>query len=332
MSLLFLNREDVTALLPMAECIEVVEAGLRTLARGGAVQPLRSAYWMPDRHGLLGVMPGMLEGLTAGEQPVAGIKVLTVVPDNYLHGEESHQGLVLLFEEERGHPLAILDASTITEIRTAAASAVATRALARQDAGDLAILGTGTQARSHLEAMRAVRSLRRVRVWSRNPESARRFAAREAERSGPEVEPVASAREAVAGADLICTVTAAKEPVLLGEWITPGAHINAVGACTAVTRELDAAAVSRSRLFTDRRESALAEAGDFLLARAEGAVTDAHLLGELGEVLEGTLPGRRSDDEITLFKSLGIAVEDLASGRYVYRKALAAGRGTSLAL
>lgn len=326
MPLLFLNREDVEALLPMEECIEVVEAGLRVLARGGAVQPLRSAHWMPDRHGLLGVMPGMLDGLTASDQPVAGIKVLTVVPDNYLHGEESHRGLVILFERERGAPLAILDASSVTAIRTAAASAVATRALARQDAGDLAILGTGTQARSHLEAMRAVRPLRRVRVWSRNPESARRFAEREG------VEPAASVREAVEGADLICTVTAAKEPVLAGEWIAPGAHINAVGACTATTRELDAAAVSRSRLYTDRRESAMAEAGDFLLARGEGAVTDEHLLGELGDVLEGKIPGRRSDEEITLYKSLGIAVEDLASGRFVYQKALAMGRGTVLDL
>jgi ornithine cyclodeaminase/alanine dehydrogenase-like protein (mu-crystallin family) len=326
MPLLFLNREDVEALLPMEECIEVVEAALRVLARGGAVQPLRSAYWMPDRHGLLGVMPGMLDGLNADDQPVAGIKVLTVVPDNYLHGEESHRGLVLLFEEERGAPIAILDASAVTAIRTAAASAVATRALARRDAGDLAILGTGTQARSHLEAMQAVRPLRRVRVWSRNPESARRFAEREG------VEPAASVQEAVEGADLICTVTAAREPVLAGEWIAPGAHINAVGACTAATRELDAVAVSRSRLYTDRRESAMVEAGDFLLARGEGAVTDAHLLGELGEVLEGTILGRRSDEEITLYKSLGIAVEDLASGRYVYRKALASGRGIALAL
>ncbi len=326
MPLLFLNHEDVEALLPMEECIEVVEAGLRVLARGGAVQPLRTAYWMPDRHGLLGVMPGMLDGLTADDQPVAGIKVLTVVPDNYLHGEESHRGLVLLFEEERGAPIAILDASAITAIRTAAASAVATRALARQDAGDLAILGTGTQARSHLEAMRTVRPLRRVRVWSRNPESARRFAEREG------VEPAPSVQEAVAGADLICTVTAASEPVLAGEWIAPGAHINAVGACTAKTRELDASAVSRSRLYTDRRESAMAEAGEFLIARDEGAVTDEHLLGELGDVLEGKLPGRGSDDEITLYKSLGIAVEDLASGRYVYQKALKTGRGTVLNL
>src|SRR4030095_5593025 len=153
------TRERAVHLRWTEGCVEVVEAGLRVMTQGGAVQPLRTAYWMPDRHGLLGVMPGMLEGLAAEGQPVAGVKVLTVVPENYLHGEESHQGLVMLFEQERGHPLAILDASAVTAIRTAAASAVATRALARQDAGDLAILGSGTQARSHLDAMRAVRSL-----------------------------------------------------------------------------------------------------------------------------------------------------------------------------
>ncbi len=314
MSLLFLDRAGVEALLPMAECIEVIEEALRALTRGEAVQPLRSAIWMPDRHGLLGVMPGMLGSLGHGD-PVTGVKVITVMPGNHAHGEESHQGMVLLFEQERGRPLAVLDATAVTAIRTAAASAVATRALAREDAGDLAILGSGTQARSHLEAMRAVRTLRRVRVWSRNPESARRFAEAEG------IETAASAREAIQGADLICTVTASTEPVLYGDWIAPGAHVNAVGACTPKARELDAMAVARSRLFVDRRESALAEAGDFLLAREEGAVTDAHILGELGEVLEGRVPGRQSAEEITLFKSLGIAVEDLAAGRHVYRKA-----------
>jgi ornithine cyclodeaminase len=323
MPFLHLSREDIEALLPMGECIEAVEGALRSLARGEGMQPLRSVHWMPDRHGLLAVMPGMLEG-------IAGVKVLTVIPENQLHGEESHQGMVLLFEAERGRPLALLDATAVTEIRTAAASAVATRALARADAGDLAILGSGTQARSHLEAMRAVRPLRRVRVWSRRPESARRFAEREGERLEMAVEPIPSVREAVEGADLICTVTAATEPVLLGEWIAPGAHLNAAGACTPRARELDGAAVARALLFADRRESLLAEAGDFLLAREEGAVTDGHLLGEIGEVLEGKIPGRRSDQEVTLFKSLGIAAEDIAAGALVYRKALAAGRGTTL--
>jgi alanine dehydrogenase len=329
MPFLFLNRADVEALLPMAECIEVVAAALRELARGDAVQPLRSSRWMPDRQGLIVVMPGMLGRREGG---VAGAKVLTVMPENYLRGEESHQGMVLLFDQEGGRPLALLEAGAVTGIRTAAASAVATRALAREGAGDLAILGSGVQARSHIEAMRAVRTLRRVRVWSRKLASAQRLAAEEGDRLGLAVEAVASAADAVAGADLICTVTAATEPVLLGEWIAPGAHVNAVGACTPNARELDGAAVARARLFTDRRESLLAEAGDFLLARGEGAVGDDHLQGELGEVLEGTIPGRRSGDEITLFKSLGIAVEDLAAGRFLYEKARAAGRGIELEL
>ena len=334
MPFLLLNGEEIASLLPMDECVEVMAEALRALARGEAVQPLRSVYWMPDRHGALAVMPGML-GLPddGGEKSlVAGVKVLTVIPDNRLHGEESHQGMVLLFEAERGKPVALLDATALTAIRTAAASAAATRALARQDAGDLAILGAGTQGRSHLDAMAAVRTLRRVRVWSRRPESSRDFAARETARTGIAIEAMATPREAVLGADLICTVTAAAEPILFGDWIAPGAHVNAAGACTPKTRELDGAAVARSRLFTDCRESLLAEAGDFLLARAEGAVADDHLLGELGEVLNGTLPGRTSPDEVTLFKSLGIAVEDLASGWHVYRKALAAGRGVALQL
>jgi ornithine cyclodeaminase len=330
MPILFLNRKDIELLLPMGECIEVVGEALRTLARGDAVQPLRSAIWTLDRHGLLVVMPGML-GASGGGDGVVGAKVLTVIPDNFTRGEDSHQGLVLLFDQLTGRPLALLDAGAVTAIRTAAASAVATRALAREDAGDLAILGTGVQARSHLEAMQAVRTLRRVRVWSRNLENARRLAAEEGERLGLAVEAVSSARAAVEGADLICTVTASTQPILLGEWIARGAHVNAVGACTPNARELDAGAVARSRLFTDRRESLLAEAGDFLLARGEGAVMDSHLLGELGEVLEGKIPGRRADGEITLFKSLGIAVEDLAAGRHVLEKAVAAGRGILLA-
>jgi len=329
MSFLFLKREDVESLLPMAECIEVVEEALRVLSRGDAVQPLRSAVWMPDRHGLVVVMPGML-GLQEGG--VAGAKVLTVIPDNFMRGEDSHQGLVLLFDQQNGKPLALLDAAAVTAIRTAAASAVATRALARQDAGDLAILGTGVQARSHLEAMRAVRTLRQVRVWSRNFANARRLAEEEGARLGLAIEPVSTAWQAVEGADLICTVTAATEPVLLGEWIAPGTHINAVGACTPNARELDGAAIARSSLFTDRKESLLAEAGDFLLARADGAIDDAHIQGELGDVLQGKIQGRRSNDEVTLFKSLGIAVEDLAAGRHIYSKALAAGKGTSLTL
>lgn len=322
-----ISGSDVTSLLPMGECVEVMAEALKTLARAEAVLPLRSAVWLPDRSGLLGVMPAYLES-----PRTIGLKAVTVMPGNHGTEYDSHQGVVLLFEAKHGSPLAVVDATSITAIRTAAVSAVATRILAQEDAGDLAILGSGEQARSHLEAMRAVRKLRRTRVWSRSPESAWEFANRESERHGLPIEPVASAREAVVGADLICTTTAAQEPVLLGDWLSPGAHINAVGACFPSSRELDTRAVVLSRLFVDRRESAEAEAGDFLIPKQEGAIGDEHIAGEIGEVLLGRVPGRRSAGEITLFKSLGLAIEDLAAAHHVYRKALATGGGISFAL
>jgi len=209
-------------------------------------------------------------------------------------------------------------------------SAVATLVLARDGASDLAILGAGTQARTHFLALREVRPLRRVRVWSRRRERAEELAAWAAGRYHLDATAVGSAREAVEGAGLVCTVTAAREPVLAGEWLEPGTHVNAVGACTPAARELDAVAVARARLFTDARESLMNEAGDFLLARQEGAVEDGHLQGELGELLLGRIAGRTAPEEITLFKSLGLAVEDLAAGIHVYHKALARGRGTPL--
>ena len=323
MNVLVLSYDDVTRLLTMDACIEVMADALRTTSRGGAVLPLRSVVWMPDRTGMIGLMPGFLEA------PISlGLKVVSIFPGNHGTGFDSHQGVVMLFDTRHGSPKAILDASSITAIRTAAVSGVATRALAREDAGDLALLGSGVQAATHLAAMRAVRKLRRVRVWSRNLANAQRFA----EKAPIAVEVAATVRDAVDGADLICTTTAAREPVLEGAWLAPGAHINAVGACFAVSRELDTAAVVRSRLIVDRKESTLAESGDFLLARAEGAIGDDHIAGELGAVLLGEVVGRRSNDEITLFKSLGIAIEDLAAAHYVYSQAVARGGGVSVPL
>jgi ornithine cyclodeaminase len=307
----------------MEACIDVMADALRTTSRGDAVQPLRSVVWMPDRKGLLGLMPGFL-----GEPRSLGLKVVTIFPGNHGTGYDSHQGVVMLYDTDHGSPLAIIDASSITAIRTAAVSGVATRALARDDAGDLAILGAGVQAVTHLDAMRAVRRLRRVRVWSRDRAHAQRFA----DASPMPVEVMPTARAAVEGADLICTTTAAREPVLEGAWLHAGAHINAVGACFASARELDTAAVVRARLIIDRRESTLNEAGDFLIPRAEGAIGDDHIAGELGDVLLGSVAGRRTPDEVTLFKSLGIAVEDLAAADYIYRRALATGTGVSVPL
>lgn len=311
-----LNQAQVTELLPMEECVEVMERALRTLAEGGAVLPLRTVLRLPDGRGIFGVMPAHL-----GSPSALGLKAIAVFPGNDGTLLDSHQGLVVLFSPETGAPIAIMDASSITAIRTAAVSAVATRALANRGAGDLALLGSGVQARSHLEAMAVARPLRRVRVWSPNAMRLAAFAAWAGDRFGVPVETVASAEAAVRGADLICTTTASRTPVVDAGWLGSGVHINAVGSSIPSARELDSSTVARARLVVDRRESALNEAGDFLIPRAEGAITDAHIVGELGEVLLGTVPGRRSSAELTVFKSLGLAIEDLAAAHHVLQKA-----------
>jgi ornithine cyclodeaminase len=324
---LVVNQAEVGSLLPMAACMDAMAAALRTLARGDARLPLRSVILLPDGRGAFAVMPAYL-----GDPPSIGLKAISVFPGNHASGLDSHQGAVLLFEAEHGRLAAVMDASSITAIRTAAVSGVATRLLAREDAGDLAILGSGVQAHTHLEAMAIARRLSRVRAWSRDPANVRAFVERAARRLGIQVEAVGSAREAVAGADLICTTTASHAPVLMGDWIAPGAHVNAVGASLSRDRELDTAAVVRSRLFVDRRESALAEAGDFLIPKAEGAFGDDHIRAELGELLLGTRPGRESGEAVTLFKSLGLAVEDVAAARLIYANAVRTGVGTWIEL
>ena len=317
-----LSQQEVIALLPMDECIEVMEAALRSLSQGDAQLPLRTVLRLPEGKGLFGVMPAQL-----GTPASLGLKAIGVFPGNEGSRLDSHQGLVLLFDPDTGTPIAVLDASSVTAIRTAAVSGVATRALARTDAGDLALLGTGVQARSHLEAMATVRQLRRVRAFGPNAERLARFVRWAADRFDIAVEPTANPREAVVGADLICTVSASKTPVVEGDWVNPGAHLNAVGSSIPTTRELDTRAVARGRLFVDRLESARNEAGDFLIPRQEGAITDAHILGELGDVLLGRVAGRTNPSDVTIFKSLGIAVEDLAAAHHVLRKAEAQGVG-----
>lgn len=300
---------------------------LETLARGDAVQPLRSAMHLPEGRGLLGMMPAWLGGID-----VHGIKAVSVFPGNHGTPYDAHQGAVLLFEGEHGCLVAVMDGSEITGIRTAAVSGLATRLLARSDARSLAILGSGVQAHHHLAAMCAVREIDQVRIWSRDPERSRSFASwaldEGAPNRAPVVEAVDTAEEAVRGADIICTTTCAGEPVLQGDWIATGTHINAVGSCLRSRRELDTKAVVRARLFVDRRESTLNEAGDLLIPMAEGAVTEAHIQGEIGDLLTGSAEGRRSPDEITLFKSLGIGVEDLAAAWHIHRKAVETGLGT----
>lgn len=328
---LLVSHREVAALLPMTECIDVMAGALAALARGGALLPLRQVVALPGTRNLLAMMPGQVG--TAGSDGVAlGAKVITVFPGNDATPYDSHLGVVLLFEAAHGRLLAIIDASSVTAIRTAAVSGLATRLLANPDAGDLAILGAGVQAMTHLEAMGAVRSLRRVRVWSRSADRCAGFAVAARARLGVTVEVSPDAESCVRGADIICTVTASREPVLMGRWIAEGAHVNAVGAALPAARELDTEAVRRSRLFVDRCESALAEAGDVLIPVREGAIGAGHILGEIGEILTGAAEGRRSSSELTLFKSLGLAIEDLAAARHIYERGVASGAGTWVAL
>ena len=323
-----MSHSDVLALLPMSECIDAMRHALRTLAQGGALLPLRQVVRLPDGRNAFALMPAALD-----DPPALGAKVITVFPGNDATLYDSHQGAVLLFDREFGRLIGILDASTITALRTAAVTAVATRELARPDARTLALLGAGVQAATHLESISLVRAIDEVRVWSRSGDRARRFAAA-IKAEGTTIVVCESARQATEGADIVCTVTSSREPVLFGDWIAPGTHVNAVGASLATSRELDSTAVAKARLYVDRRESTLNEGGDFLVPKREGLIGDDHIVGEIGELLVDPprISGRRSRDEITLFKSLGLAIEDVAAARRVYERAIATGAGTWLEL
>jgi ornithine cyclodeaminase/alanine dehydrogenase-like protein (mu-crystallin family) len=326
MDVTVLSAADVTKLLPMRDCIQVMRDALASLARGKALVPLRMVMRMPDASGFLGLMPGQI-GPDDGREGALGMKAVSVFPGNARRGIDTHQGAVLLFEAETGRLSALMDGATITAIRTAAVSGVATDLLARRDAEELAILGAGVQARTHLEAIAAVRPIRRVRIWSRNPEHAANLASEAAASSNASIEAVPTAEAAVRGADVVATVTASPEPVLQRPWLKDGAHINAVGSSIPTTREIDTATMAAVRLFVDRRESALNEAGDVLIPIREGAFAADHIQAELGDVIIGTDPGRRSAAELTLFKSLGLAVEDVASAAFILKRAQQTGVG-----
>jgi ornithine cyclodeaminase/alanine dehydrogenase-like protein (mu-crystallin family) len=322
--LLVLGGDDVKRLLPMEDCVELMESVLADLARGSVWQPLRFVVRPPEEPSLMGLMPAHRS------EPAAsyGLKVVCIFPSNAARGLDLHQGGVLLFDGETGALRALVDASAVTATRTAAVSAVATRVLARKDARRLAILGSGVQARSHLESMAAVCSFDSACVWSRNAEHARAFAA------GAQVpfavEAVETAEEAVRGADVVVTATSSPEPIVRGEWLAPGAHVNAVGSSIPTARELDAETVAAAALFADARESMVNEGGDYLFAVREAGIGPDHIRAELGEVLIGSREGRRSDDELTVFKSLGLAAEDLAAAEHVYTRAQAVGAGTAV--
>ncbi|HTS74012.1 MAG TPA: ornithine cyclodeaminase family protein [Gaiellaceae bacterium] len=316
--LLVLSHDDVRRLLPMDECIELMEAVLSDLARGRVWLPLRFTVQPPGEQSLMGLMPAH----RSEPQRAYGLKAICIFPENPARGLDAHQGGVLLCDGETGQLRALLDASAVTAVRTAAVSAVATRSLAREDAKEFAILGAGVQARSHLEALPHVRAFEKVRIWSRTPEHAQAVAA---EARLP-VEVAESAEAAVTGADVVVTATSSREPVVERAWLAPGAHVNAVGSSIPTARELDDATMAEAALFCDARESLVNEAGDYLLA---GLGPDS-IRAELGEVLTGSAEGRRDDEELTVFKSLGLGVEDLAAAEHVYERARAEGVGSAV--
>jgi ornithine cyclodeaminase len=320
MSVRILDEDDVRRLLPMSECIEVMAEALASLARGEVHNPLRFVVRPPEAPSLLGLMPAY----RGGQTPLWGLKSVVIAPGNAARGLDLHQGFVALFDGETGETRAIMNAGGITAVRTAAVTGVATRLLARQDARTLAILGAGVQGKANLEAMRAVRDFDRIVAWSRTPGRAAR------ELDG--VEEAATAEEAVRDADVVVTATSAPEPVVKREWLKDGAHVNAVGSSIPTTRELDTQTMVDAALFVDRRESTVNEAGDFLFPQREGAIGPDHIRAEIGELLIGAASGRTSDGELTVFKSLGLAVEDLAAAEHVLRQAEAENAGAVVSL
>jgi ornithine cyclodeaminase/alanine dehydrogenase-like protein (mu-crystallin family) len=324
MPVLVLGHDEVRTALPPDECAEAMAAVLAAHARGEAYMPLRMVMNPPSAPGIMGLMPSW----RGGEQPMFALKAICVMPGNPARGLDAHQGIVTLFDGEIGVPTAILDASAITEVRTAAVTAVATRLLAREDAKVLAILGAGVQGRAHLDALPRVREFESVRIFS--PTTAHAQALADA---APHLTVAPSAEDAVRGADVVVVATNSREPVLRREWLQAGTHVNAVGASLPSTREIDVATLAASALFVDSRESLRNEAGEYLLAVREGAIAgEDQVRAELGEVLAGLQPGRQDDNELTLFRSLGLAVEDLAAAEHAVASARRLGLGTEIEL
>jgi ornithine cyclodeaminase len=308
----FIDREEVARRLTYDVCIPLVRDAMVAFSTGETKQLLRSIIPLADGH-LFGIMPGAL-----GAKAPFGAKLISIFPENAAQGRQSHQGLIILFEPEAGTPVCILHAGEVTAIRTAAASAVATDALARSDATHLAILGTGEQAASHARAIDKVRKLDSITIWGRSAERANALAASMRSELGLDVIAMATAQQAVKDTDIVCTVTAASEPILKSEWVRPGTHINAVGSSHAGPVEIDNALVARARFFVDSREGVLSQGAEFLRAKHAGLIDDHHIVAEIGEVLVGCAEGRSSGEEITIYKSLGHIVQDLASAWWLY--------------
>jgi ornithine cyclodeaminase len=326
----FLSEEEVRLLLPPSEFPALVDLMARTLVEfsaGRVTQPVRTAVPIGPPGQYLGVMPALLPACQA-----LGAKLVSVVPDNATRNLSTHIGIVVLFDPETGELRATMDARYITEVRTPAVSAVSVRQMARADAATLALVGAGVQARSHLEVIAAIRPLAAVRVWGPDRPQVAAFSREMSERVCLDVRVAPSAEAAVAGADIVVLATASDTPVVRNEWIGDGTHVVSVGACRPNQREMDPRLVARARLVVDSRDAALAESGDVMMGIGEGHFAADHLVAELGEVAAGLVPGRTAPSEVTIFKSLGLAVEDLAVAALAWERALQRGLGMELAL
>ena len=322
-----LTEDHVKSLLSMSELITAMEAAIAHFSAREVLQPVRTVLSVGPTKAYFGLMPAYIE------QPARlGAKLVTVFNENHARGLPSHLATILLLDPESGALVALMDGRYITESRTAAVSAVSARHLSRATASTLAIIGSGVQARSHLEAYAEVRTLSEVRVWSPNARSRERFVDEMSGHVSARLVASASARQAVEGADLIVLVTSSPTPVIEDAWVAPGAHVVSVGACRPDQREMAPELVKRGRLFVDSRAAALVESGDVVMGMREGHFGEQHIAGELGEIVLGRVNGRASDDQITIFKSLGMAVEDVVSADLVFRKAMETGAGTELTL
>ena len=311
MTIAFYDAEQVHALLDYPGCIEVVRRAMIALSSGERAQPLRQIFTVGNNE-MFGTMPGELKALST-----FGAKLVSVFGDPERPGRSRHQGIVVAYDGVTGAVSCIADAEPITQIRTGCATAVATDALARADAEVLAIFGTGIQAEAHLRAVPLVRKFREILLWGRSPERTRAFAERMGEEIGQAITPMPDAEEVTRKTDVICTVTSSREPVVLGDWVRPGTHINLVGSSLLGPVEVDSELVAKARYFADYRPGVLAQAAELAVARDAGLVDDSHVVGEIGEVLAGSIPGRENDRQITLYKSLGHVVQDLAAAAYL---------------
>ena len=324
MPLTIINAAGVRKLLPMSECIDAMEPAMIAATTGTISMPPRLVAPLIDESGFLVLMPGSSTELAA-----FGAKVINLIPGNPARGLPAIQGFIALFDHASGAPVAIIDGAEVTGIRTAAASGLATRLLARPDAHTCGIFGNGVQAVTHIDAMRAVRPVDQIIVWGRNPDKVRAFAREQEERTGIRVRATADPAEAGA-CDLVCTTTTSPEPILAGDWVNPGAHVNLVGAHSITTRECDTGLVVKSAVYVDLMESVRNEGGDIMIPIEEGAIDETHIIGELGELLQGKIPGRQDENQVTLYQSHGINAQDMFAAKHIHAKAQAAGNALTV--